>query len=228
MSAGVDRREGAASLVLDAHVVGRAHAEAPLLLATLRGMGDAGLGARRTRMSLVSVEALDGRGLPCGTALDPVGGRLSAVAPGVRARELVRPGDETARVVRVRYVSPTWLKEGGEVVREPRFGALMRRLRARLGALATVFGEREVDEDPRAMAAAADAVAMIHQAVTWYGQARRSTRTGQTHPLEGFVGEAVYQGELGRFLPMLRLGELLHVGKHATFGLGRIEVEVLG
>jgi CRISPR/Cas system endoribonuclease Cas6 (RAMP superfamily) len=37
----------------------------------------------------------------------------------------------------------------------------------------------------------------------------------------------VYEGDLGPFLPLLRLGELLHVGKHATFGLGRYEVDVL-
>jgi len=29
-------------------------------------------------------------------------------------------------------------------------------------------------------------------------------------------------------MPLLRLTELLHVGKHASFGLGRIEVEVMG
>jgi len=41
---------------------------------------------------------------------------------------------------------------------------------------------------------------------------------------EGLVGHAVYEGDLARFMPVLRLAELLHVGKHATFGQGRVEV----
>jgi len=35
------------------------------------------------------------------------------------------------------------------------------------------------------------------------------------------VGEWSLCGELGPFLPFLHLGQWLHVGKNATFGLGR-------
>lgn len=224
----LDAMEAGEALPVDLHIVGNAHGEAGVLLAAFQSLAEAGLGPRRVGLSLEAVEALDARGVRCGVALDAEGGRLAAIAPRLAARDLERPGDSGARSVRLRFVTPTLLKEGGEEVRVPRFGVLARRLRARLGALATVFGEGALGDDPREIAAAADEIRAVSHQTLWRGGMRRSTRTGQRHPLEGLVGEAVFEGELGRFMPMLRLGELLHVGKHATFGLGRVEVEVLG
>ena len=128
----------------------------------------------------------------------------------------------------VAFVTPTLLRDAGENVTVPSFGPLVRRLRVRLGALATFFGAGELGDDAKELAAGADRVELRSTDTRWQHEQRHSTRTGQRHPLAGMIGEAVYAGELGRFLPLLRLGELLHVGKHASFGLGRIEVSVLG
>jgi CRISPR/Cas system endoribonuclease Cas6 (RAMP superfamily) len=57
---------------------------------------------------------------------------------------------------------------------------------------------------------------------------RRSARTGERHPVNGVLGAAVYEGTgIAAAMPWLRLAEALGVGKHATFGNGRITVEVL-
>jgi hypothetical protein len=213
---------------MDLHVVGAAQAEAPLLLTALQRLADEGIGPGRVGLLLEHIEVLDARGTPCSRALDPREARLTPAAPALRARDLVRPGDPIARCVRIRYVTPTFLREAGAPMTEPAFGPLLRRLRARLGAFSTVYGEAPIGDDPREVGALADRVALVRSDVRWRETERRSTRTGQRHPLGGFVGEALYEGDLGPFLPMLRLAELLHVGKHATFGLGRVEVEVLG
>jgi len=43
---------------------------------------------------------------------------------------------------------------------------------------------------------------------------------GQRHPLGGFVGEAEYEGELAEFLPYLRLGKWVGVGRQTVWGRG--------
>jgi hypothetical protein len=40
----------------------------------------------------------------------------------------------------------------------------------------------------------------------------------------GFVGKVDYQGNLAEFVPLLKLGERIHVVKGTAFGLGRYEI----
>jgi CRISPR/Cas system endoribonuclease Cas6 (RAMP superfamily) len=56
---------------------------------------------------------------------------------------------------------------------------------------------------------------------------RRSSRTGQVHPLGGFTGEAEYKGALAEFLPYLRAGKWAGVGRHTVWGQGELDVAVL-
>jgi len=50
---------------------------------------------------------------------------------------------------------------------------------------------------------------------------RYSNRQRQEMDLTGLVGEVILRGDLAPFHEFLALGELLHLGKNATFGLGR-------
>ena len=55
----------------------------------------------------------------------------------------------------------------------------------------------------------------------WIDRSRR-TRKGFAQDLSGFVGEVTYRGELEPFLPLLLLGEYVHVGKTRRLGMGGI------
>ena len=57
-------------------------------------------------------------------------------------------------------------------------------------------------------------------------QVVRSSRQKQKMSLGGFIGEATYAGNFGEFLPMLAWGEVVHLGKAVSFGLGRYELRV--
>jgi hypothetical protein len=43
--------------------------------------------------------------------------------------------------------------------------------------------------------------------------------------LGGLVGRLTLEGDLAPFAPLLRAAEILHAGKGAVFGLGKVEVE---
>ena len=62
----------------------------------------------------------------------------------------------------------------------------------------------------------------------WQGwtrsQKRRSSRTGRVHPIGGFVGEAEYEGELGEFVPYLKAGKWVGVGRQTVWGKGDLRV----
>ncbi len=64
------------------------------------------------------------------------------------------------------------------------------------------------------------AVEMRDGNILWHDWERYSARQDTRMKMGGFVGKVEYQGELAEFLPLLSLGEKLHIGKGATFGLG--------
>jgi len=57
--------------------------------------------------------------------------------------------------------------------------------------------------------------------VNW---SRYSERQDKRIPLKGIIGSVVYKGEIKPFLPLLRLGEYINIGKNTTMGMGRIEI----
>ncbi|WP_447861820.1 CRISPR system precrRNA processing endoribonuclease RAMP protein Cas6 [Nitrospira calida] len=63
--------------------------------------------------------------------------------------------------------------------------------------------------------------------IRWEDRGRRSWKTGLTHGMGGFVGDATYEGTLAACLPLLILGQYTHVGKYAVWGHGQYEVGIL-
>lgn len=61
--------------------------------------------------------------------------------------------------------------------------------------------------------------------LSWMDWERYSNRQGEKMKLGGVVGKVSFTGSLGKFLPYLRLAEILHVGKETTFGLGKVSVK---
>lgn len=41
----------------------------------------------------------------------------------------------------------------------------------------------------------------------------------------GFVGDMIFEGDIQLFMPLIKAGEVLHVGKGTGFGLGKYEVK---
>jgi len=39
--------------------------------------------------------------------------------------------------------------------------------------------------------------------------------------LGGVVGQVEYEGEIGKFIPLIEVGKYIHIGKNTTFGFGQ-------
>jgi hypothetical protein len=126
---------------------------------------------------------------------------------------------------RVRFVTATEIKgEGGLVVR-PDFATLFARIRDRLSTLRALYGPGPLPVDFRALGERARDVHLVRDDLRQETANRRSSRTGQTHPLGGFRGEALYEGDLAPFVPWLRAAEFAGVGRQTVWGKGAIQVE---
>ena len=136
------------------------------------------------------------------------------------AIDLDAPGTPAGRV-RVQFVTPTELK-GGAPGERPEFPILFARLRDRISTLRALYGPGPLDIDFRGMGERAARVRLERSELRWTEAERRSSRTGQVHPLGGFTGEVEYTGELGEFLPYLGAGQWTGVGRQTVWGKGEI------
>ena len=209
------------SFAFDLTLVGSAARWLPYFVVAFRKLGEEGIGPGRGRYRLAAVDAC------AGERRAEVYRHGSATMSSVTLAE--RPGAEepTGRCerLRIRFETPTLLRAEGSVATVPEFGVLVKRLRDRVSALHYFYCGAAWEADHRGLGRLAEEVRAAEVRTGWVSRVRRSSRTGQRHPLEGFVGEAVYEGrDLRPFLPLLRVGERVHVGKAATFGQGRFRV----
>jgi hypothetical protein len=173
--------------------------------------GAQGIGPGHGRVSLERVEQLD-----LDDGADEVG------HPALILN--LDPDSAGAERVRVRFRTPTELKSGGALAKRPEFPILFGRLRDRISTLRALYGAGPLEIDFREMGARAALIRMVHCQLQWEKVERKSGRTGQTHPLGGFTGEAEYQGSLAEFLPWLRAARWVGVGRQTVWGKGDVRV----
>ncbi len=190
-----------------------------------------GLGPTRGRVELTSVSQLDERRESAKALYD--GGSLMLQQPAspleIELDPAVAPAGEAkcAAVTRVgvRFQTPTELKSGHEIAAQPEFPIIAARIRDRVSALRAFYGPGPLDIDFRAFGERAARIRMARCEVRQVDVVRRSSRTGQTHSIGGFIGEAEYEGELTEFIPYLRAGQWTGVGRQTVWGKGEISFE---
>ena len=192
--------------------------------AAFEQLAETGLGPGRGRAALSRVEQIG----EDETAWEMTG---QPGPPSVVSLD-AEPGDRSARRVRLRFLTPTELKGGNGLGAGPRggpeFGVLFARLRDRISTLRALYGAGPLEIDFRGLGARARAVTLLSSDINWTSARRHSSRTGQSHPLGGFTGEAEYAGELGEFLPWLRAARWTGVGRQTVWGKGDMRVLATG
>jgi len=120
------------------------------------------------------------------------------------------------------------LKADGMQSRRPGFGPIAKRLRDRINALSYFYCGKGLDIDFKAFGEQAEKIKTVADSTRWVESSRYSRRREVTHDLSGFVGEVSFEGDLAPFIPYLKLGKYVHVGKNAVFGNGWYRIESMG
>lgn len=172
-----------------------------VLLSAFRRLSSEGVGPARGR-----AELLDSIAEPISLSLLPTTG---------------------AQRIRIRFVTPTELKRGDQIAGQPDFETLASRARDRISTLRSLYDADPLDIDFRGFSERAARVRMTRCEIQHVNVQRRSSRTGQTHPIGGFTGCAEYEGELAEFMPYLQAAKWTGVGRQTVWGKGELAVEIL-
>ncbi len=131
---------------------------------------------------------------------------------------------QPANQVTVTFVTPTELKAAEGLITQPLFEPLIARLRDRIANLSQQYGNGPLEIDFPAFAHRARQIQLSSSQIEQVAAERKSSRTGQTHPLSGFIGQATYSGALGEFLPYLQIGQHTGVGRQTVWGKGELRI----
>jgi hypothetical protein len=198
-------------------LIGRAIESVPYFIYAFEQMAEQGLGTGRARFRVAAVRQGDA------PFYDPA---TETVAAPVSTQSLsLAPTAEIAASVTLSFSTPTHIVYEGRVARRPAFHVVFRSLLRRLGLLA-YFHDQPVELDYKGLIGQAETVQTesIHTGTTQWR--RFSTRQNCAIRMDGIMGKATYTGDLKPFLPYLRAGEVLHVGKSTAFGMGKYQLEV--
>ena len=172
-------------------------------------LGREGIGPRRGRAELISVTQI---------------GSSAALAEAPPAPMTLSLSPIPAARIMVQFLTPTELKGEEGILRRPEFPVLFGRARDRVATLRSLYGEGPLSVDFRGMGERSRHVELAKWAWQEVPAERTSSRTGQTHSIGGFVGEAEYSGNLSEFLPYLKAAEWTGVGRQTVWGKGAIRV----
>ena len=67
----------------------------------------------------------------------------------------------------------------------------------------------------------ASTVSVVSHHLRWFDWERFSSRQNSEMKLGGLLGDVSFEGDVRPFGPLLRAGEIVHVGKGTSFGLGQ-------
>ncbi|HHW40256.1 MAG TPA: CRISPR system precrRNA processing endoribonuclease RAMP protein Cas6 [Syntrophomonadaceae bacterium] len=209
---------------------GKARNLLPYFIVTLEEFSRRGIGKGRRPFSLEEI-----------AAINPLTGVSTIVYHSedrvVRPRDLsVTAGDiwnraagypvDGLRKIEANFYTPTRITHEGAAIRTPEFHAVVRNLLRRVSSLCYFHHGFAYEADFHEIIRRAGEVRLARNETSWVTIGRYSSRQGRRVPMEGFMGRAVYEGPLADFLPLLLLGELIHVGKGTVFGQGKFSLRI--
>jgi hypothetical protein len=127
--------------------------------------------------------------------------------------------------VTLAFVTPTRLRQAADLVARPDFATLATALLRRVSVLAETHCGGKADLDARAILDAATSVRVEKSELRWHDWERYSARQQTRMSLGGFVGPVTFVGSLTPWWALLKIGEVLHVGKGTAFGLGKYRIQ---
>lgn len=199
-------------------LIGRAHKYLPHVLLAINRLGELGLGRDRVTYQVSTVTSDSGE-----VFYDRAAGRH--VRPATPEFFSLDPGKHGVKKFSLIFESPLRLQNEGRILERPNIFDIVSALRRRAFLLNCFHGEGDGTQLSGAFLDAATEVVTNNSSFFWSEATRRSTRQQREIPLGGVLGRLDCEGDFGVLHPLLKIGDYVHVGKNATFGLGRMRTE---
>lgn len=212
-------------------LVGKSIEYLPYVVLAFRQLGKVGLGKGRGKFELSAVYSID-----------PLSGKFpkqifdtkenvlySSKAYDLSLESIVdHVADSRVDKLKVHLLTPTHLVSSNSRLHEPpSFAHLIRAVLRRYSDLSSLYCGLRPDIPYKELIQKAEGVELENFRLREFFRTGHSSRRGQPTVQEGVCGTVTYAGDVTEFLPYLTLGQWLHIGKQATFGMGRYDLQIV-
>jgi len=190
-------------------LVGTAMNDLTTYIAALQRLFD---GSRRglSGFELVSIESKSGMGDR--KLLFKSDGFIDLSLLSLISAEDIKDAFKITRDISFNFITPVRILHNGRALQKGvPFNILMGGLFRRISSLAFYYS-KEMDEDFKWLVKQSQDIELIESDLLWenFGGS-----------FQGLTGKMRFEGDLTDFMPFIKLGELLHMGKGATYGMGQ-------
>ncbi len=205
-------------------LIGKAIEYFPYFVFTFEELGRRGLGKGRGRYILKAVNQQEELGEKRGI-FDGRQGRFKDSPVVSTWSDCIKRFDRfEGDRLSLNFLTPTRISYESRLSRNLEFHILLRNLLRRISNLSYFHNEKEIILDYKGLIEDSKTIGILEDRTEFRDWERYSNRQGQRIKMGGLIGEITYSGELQKFLPLLILGEAIHIGENTTFGMGRYQI----
>ena len=200
-------------------LIGRASDCLPQVIATFDLIGQHGIRDGQGRFMIEKVTAIaENRA----EQIIWQGGTTLETTLPLHTLQCAKQPKKTSDQVLLQFYTPLLIEERGKITYEtPRFSLLIEHLGRRIMLLQALHGNGGLSKEQLDdLITLAEKVTISQSTMQWKQMERISNRQQARIKTGGLLGQVCYQGDLTPFMPLLRAGEIVHVGKSTTFGFG--------
>lgn len=214
---GAKELQAGATLYFHMVLIGRSLKELPLVILAWRRALARGLGASEGTAELVRVDSCAANGV----ALEIHRPEIGTIAPHLQEIDVGNEKFEQTTSATLVFNTPLRLQQNGHALAPEKLNAraLLMALVRRANLLAEFHTEGPLLTEFGPLLEACGDI-RDDKKLVWLDWTRYSSRQQQKMSLGGVVGTWTLEGNLALFTTYLYLGQWLHVGKEAAFGLG--------
>ncbi|MGQ9569288.1 MAG: CRISPR system precrRNA processing endoribonuclease RAMP protein Cas6 [Thermodesulfovibrionales bacterium] len=208
-------------------LIGRAIDYLPYFIYTFEELGRIGIGKGKAKYKLKRVICDDKTIYDAETkTLSPsTSSLLNIESPLLNLESKILNSNYTIRHLKINFLTPTRVFYNGHLTLNLEFHIFIRNLLRRLALLSYFHcGGEPSSWDFKGIIEKAKEVEIKESNLRWYDWERYSGRQDTRMKMGGFVGNITFEGEIKPFMPLIKAGEVLHVGKGTGFGLGKYEI----
>ena len=205
-------------LLFNVMLIGKTIELLPYFIMSFEALGRSGMGVNRGKFSVLKVKSGENE------VYDGEQKTLSSNPYIQSASDLSYQQYIGKDKITLSLLTPLRMQQKDKLTDQPDFHVLIRTLIARLYSLAYFHCGITLDLNPKGLISEAEKVSIESNNTHWHDWQRYSTRKQYEMKLGGLIGEVTYTGDIEQFIPLLLIGEHIHVGKGTSFGLGKYDI----